>query len=259
MIQIIGCFHARFDFCTQMVDQSIAIYISSPGDKSHAIRGLSSLGLPAITMNHLVISPEIILSYAGREITLEDGDTAFREGETANHYYQISEGSIKMLSVSPDGKEFIQGIFKPGDSFGEPPLICDFPYPGSAIALGDCRLLKLPKEKFMLLLRENFEVHLGLSQVLCQRLRYKSMVLSEISSYDPEHRIASLLKYLKSEYIPLRNPAQRLFRASDKYLVPFTRQQLADMSGLRVETVIRTVKKMSRDGKLKLKGRKIEV
>lgn len=36
------------------------------------------------------------------------------------YYFQIAEGSIKMVSVNDIGKEFIQGTFKAGDSFGEP-------------------------------------------------------------------------------------------------------------------------------------------
>ena len=81
------------------------------------------------------------------------------------------------------------------------------------------------------------------------------MVLSEISFYDPEHRIMSLLKYLKEE-AHQSTPAE-MVRESHVYEVPFTRQQLADMSGLRVETVIRTVKRMEEEGKVKLVGRKI--
>ena len=83
------------------------------------------------------------------------------------------------------------------------------------------------------------------------------MVLSEISSYDPEHRIVSLLRYFKSE-----SDSQVKKGSTPTYLsytVPFTRQQIADMSGLRVETVIRTVKKMETDGKVKIIGRKISI
>lgn len=39
--------------------------------------------------------------------------------------------------------------------------------------------------------------------------------------------------------------------------IPYAHQQIADMSRLRVETVVRTVKKMEKDGKLSLKGHKI--
>lgn len=204
-----------------------------------------------------MINSEIIKSYGGREIHLKDGEIAFREGDVASHYFQIAEGSIKMYTVSADGKEFIQGMFKTGDSFGEPPLFCDFPYPSSACAIGPCRLLKLPKDRFLRLLKENFEVHLLLNTLLCQRLRYKAMVLAEISSNDPEHRIASLLNYLKSHSRSSLDGKRGQVWKESTYIVPFTRQQLADMSGLRVETVIRTVKKMDRDGKLRLTGRKI--
>ena len=39
--------------------------------------------------------------------------------------------------------------------------------------------------------------------------------------------------------------------------MPFTRQQLADMTGLRVETVVRTVKTMEQQGALEIADGKI--
>lgn len=202
-----------------------------------------------------MIDPLVLQSYGAKEINLKKDDVIFREGDEALHYFQVMSGSVKMITNSPEGQEFIQGIFKMNDSFGEPPLLCSFPYPSSAVALEPSTIIKLSKERFLTLLRENFEIHLRLDQVLCQRLRYKSMVLSEISSYDPEHRITSLLNYLKSDSIDQGNKQDAILKG--EYTVPFTRQQLADMSGLRVETVIRTVKKMEEEGKLKLVGRKI--
>ncbi len=204
----------------------------------------------------LMIDPLVLQSYGAREISLQKDEILFREGEEALNYFQVRSGAIKMITNSPDGQEFIQGVFKSNDSFGEPDLLCSFPYPSHAIALEPSVIIKLSKEKFLTLLRENFEIHLHLDQVLCQRLRYKSMVLSELSFYDPEHRIMSLLKYLKDEARQTRR-GDGMVRSDHVYEVPFTRQQLADMSGLRVETVIRTVKRMEEDGKLKLVGRKI--
>ena len=57
--------------------------------------------------------------------------------------------------------------------------------------------MRLPKEKFFQLLKREFEIHLKLDQVLCQRLKYKSLVLSEIS-FRSEHRIMTLLNYLQA-------------------------------------------------------------
>ena len=185
--------------------------------------------------------------YHAKLISLRKDEILFIEGDVACDYYQVETGSVKMYSANEDGQEFIQGIFTTGESFGEPALIGNFPYPGSVAALQPSRLWKLSEDYFLQMLKENFDLHLKMDQVLCQRLRYKSMVLSEISSYDPEHRILSLLNYYKSKN-----------GNGGKIIIPFTRQQLADMSGLRVETVIRTVKKMEKEKKLTLDGHKIK-
>lgn len=191
---------------------------------------------------------EILERYHAKRATLKKNQTLFYEGDPATHYYQIETGKVKMFMVTPGGQEFIQGIFGPGESFGEPALLGEFPYPGSLVAIETTTLWKLPGDLFKQMLKENFEWHLKLDQVLCQRLKYKSMVLSEIAGHDPEHRILSLLQYYKSRS-----------GCDGSVLIPFTRQQLADMCGLRVETVIRTVKKMEKENKLRLEGRKIRL
>lgn len=193
-----------------------------------------------------VFPAKTLEKYHAKLISLRKDQVLFNEGDPARDYYQVDSGSVKMYSANQDGQEFIQGIFTAGESFGEPALIGKFPYPGSVSALEHSKIWKLPGDYFLQMLKENFELHLKMDHVLCQRLRYKSMVLSEISSYDPEHRLLSLLNYYKAKN---GNGA--------KVLIPFTRQQLADMSGLRVETVIRTVKKMEKDKKLSLQGHKI--
>src|SRR5688572_17719800 len=193
-----------------------------------------------------VFPSKILEKYHARLVSLRKDQVLFHGGDKALDYFQIEEGSVKMFIASNDGQEFIQGIFTRGESFGEPALIGNFPYPGGVVALERSKVWKLPGDLFLQMLKENFNLHLKMDQVLCQRLRYKSMVLSEISSYEPEHRIIALLKYYKTK--------NALSDAVDQMIVPYTRQQLADMSGLRVETVIRTVKKMEKEGKLKLKG-----
>ena len=185
--------------------------------------------------------------YHAKLVTLKKDQMLFQEGDEATDYLQVESGSVKMFIVSEEGQEFIQGLFNAGESFGEPALIARFPYPGNAMAIEPSKVWKLPADYFFQMLKENFELHLKMDQVLCQRLRYKSMVLSEISSHEPEHRILSLLKHYKS-----KSPQPK-----DKIIIPYTRQQLADMSGLRVETVIRTVKKMEKERKLSLSGHKI--
>jgi CRP/FNR family cyclic AMP-dependent transcriptional regulator len=194
-----------------------------------------------------VFPSTILQKYHAKFIHLNKDQILFQEGEAATDYYQVEAGSVKMFSSNQDGQEFIQGIFSKGESFGEPALIGKFPYPGTVVAVEPSKIWKLPGDYFLQMLKENFELHMKMDQVLCQRLRYKSMVLTEISSHEPEHRILSLLNYYKSKN-----------GFGSKVLIPYTRQQLADMSGLRVETVIRTVKKMEKEKKLSLDGHKIK-
>jgi CRP/FNR family cyclic AMP-dependent transcriptional regulator len=196
-----------------------------------------------------LIPSKILESHKARLVRIRKDQLLFGEGDKAVDFFQVEEGQVRMFILNHDGQEFTQGVFKEGESFGEPALLGDFPYPSSAIAMTDGKVWRLPKADFMQLLKENFELHLKLDYVLCQRLQYKSMILTEISAHTPEHRLITIMNYLKSRMNLNKN---------SKTLIPYTRQQLADMTGLRVETVIRTIKKMEQTGKLILEGRKIK-
>ena len=190
-----------------------------------------------------------ILSEAGaKKIKLKKGDWVFRQGDHAFHYFQVIQGQIKMSNFSDQGQEFVQGLFSDGQSFGEPPLFVDVTYPASALAVSDCELIKLSKDKFMNLLLANPKINLEISRNLAKRLHYKAVMATEISSHDPEHRILTLLKYIKAEM---------KLEPDELFVVNLTRQQIADMTGLRVETVIRSIKKLETENQLKIKNRKV--
>lgn len=195
-----------------------------------------------------LIPSKVLEKYKARLVRVRKDQVLFDEGDQAADFFQVEEGQVRMYILNDQGQEFTQGIFNRGESFGEPALLGNFPYPSSAMAVTEGKVWRLPKPEFLQLLQENFELHLKLDFVLCQRLQYKSMILTEISAHAPEHRLATIMNYLKSK---MTAPP------SGQMLIPFTRQQLADMTGLRVETVIRTIKKMEKEGKLKLEGRKI--
>lgn len=196
-----------------------------------------------------LIPAKILKEYQARLVRIRKNQLLFEEGTEATEYLQVEEGQVKMYVLNSMGQEFTQGIFVPGESFGEPPLLGNFPYPSSAMALSEGKVWRLPKYEFLQLLKGHFELHLKLDFVLCNRLQYKSMILTEISAHDPEHRICTILTYLKSKH--------NTSGLSEQVVIPYTRQQLADMTSLRVETVIRTIKRMEKEGKLELKNHKI--
>ncbi|ELR71999.1 transcriptional regulator, Crp/Fnr family [Fulvivirga imtechensis AK7] len=195
----------------------------------------------------MTIDTSTLQKYGARQVSLKKNEILFLEGSSPLNYYQVAEGVIKMNNFSSDGQEFIQGMFKEGESFGEPPLFGNFPYPANADAVIDSVVWKLSKDNFIDLLKENFELHLKFCSILSKRLQFKAMIAKEISSYTPEHRIMTLIDYFKE-----KEDTPEL-----EYEVPFTRQQIADMTGLRVETVIRTVKALARKKELKIVNRKV--
>jgi CRP-like cAMP-binding protein len=195
-----------------------------------------------------LVPVKLLEQYKARLVKMRKDQVLFEEGNPATDYFQVEEGQVRMYILNHEGQEFTQGIFHAGESFGEPPLLGNFLYPATAIALTPGNVWRLPKPDFLDLLKNHFDLHLKLDHVLCNRLQYKSMILTEISSHTPEHRLTTMLTYLKS----------KLAGSTDKpIIIPYTRQQLADMTSLRVETVIRTVKKMEREGSLTLQGHKI--
>ncbi|HSP12506.1 MAG TPA: Crp/Fnr family transcriptional regulator [Salegentibacter sp.] len=196
-----------------------------------------------------MIPEEILEEFGAKRVEYPKGDVIFSEGENANNYYQVVSGEVKMNNFNYDGKEFVQGMFYAGQSFGEPPLLANVKYPANAEAMTDATLLKLHKLKFLDLLSSHSEIHLGVTKTLASRLYYKAIIASELSTQEPEHRILRLLDYLKKHVHKLQEPFA--------YKVDLTRQQIADLTGLRVETVIRATKSLEKKGELKIKSRKV--
>jgi len=193
-----------------------------------------------------MIPEHLLIEYGGGLKTYEKDDVILEKNTSPKFFFQIKTGAVKMYNLSEDGKEFVLGYFNNQKSFAEPPLFGDFEYPANAIASEKSTIYKLNKESFLLLLKNNFDVHLQLNKVLCNRIKYKSMMMSEISVHTPEHQIMSLLNYLKADS-----------NTQDKYEVLLTRQQVADLTGLRVETVIRTIKNLAKMQKLEIINRKV--
>ncbi len=185
----------------------------------------------------------------GKIIKCDKAEVLFKKGDTPKYFFQVRKGAVKMNNFNDDGKEFIQGIFMEGDSFGEPPLLINESYPSNAVTITAAEIYLMPKEKFLNLILSNPEIHLHITNVLAKRLFYKSIMASEISSEEPEHRVLKLIDHFKVKVNKI--PAET------KHRVEITRQQIADLTGLRVETVIRAIKSLERKGELTIESRKV--
>lgn len=196
-----------------------------------------------------MIAIDLLEKYGALKKSFSKNDIIFEEANLPTHYYQIISGEIKMSNYNDDGREFIQGIFYKGQSFGEPPLFLNQNYPANAIVVEDAEILLLSKSNFMRLLEENATVSIKIIENLAQRLYYKSVMAAEMSTQEPEHRILKLIDHGIAYF--------NFKKDENGYLINFTRQQIGDLTGLRVETVIRTIKALEKKGILKIINRKV--
>lgn len=176
------------------------------------------------------------------------GDMIFSEGTTCWYYYQLVAGMVRWVNIDDDGRTYVQAFIEAGECFGELPLFDEGPYASSAIAEKDSMYLRLKKETFYELMAEHPDLLMNMSRLLAHRLREKFFLLKSIANPSPEVRLLRLLEYLKQSGRHI---------ALETNLIKLTRQQIADLLGLRVETVIRTMRRMHNEGLLRIENRKI--
>jgi CRP-like cAMP-binding protein len=172
----------------------------------------------------------------------------FEEGTECHFYYQLISGSVRWSQVNEEGKEFVHDMIEAGECFGEFPLFDERPYAASAFATSECEVLRLPKEDFQQLLKEDPELHFAFSKLLVERLRFRFLLSKDLAGNKPEDKICSLLTYFKEH---------KKYFCSTCNMVQLTRQQIADMTGLRVETVIRSIRHLQEIGRLHINRGKV--
>lgn len=196
----------------------------------------------------MIIDENLLLENGAAYEDYTAKETIYHIGDTPHYYFQIIRGTVELNNYHEDGKEFTLNILSEGQSIGESLLFGDKTYPMNAVAKTDCRLLKLSKSNFLQLLRDNQETVFNLFRHLSDRLFYKYVMLFNNSAVDPTSKIRSLMDYYK-EF----SPVTKQFG----YHIPLTRQQIANLTGLRVETVIRAVKKMEQENMVQIRERQI--
>ena len=89
-----------------------------------------------IDSNLLILSGGVFKNY-------NKGEYIFKEGQQPHFYHQIIKGKVRMVNELDDGKEFIQGFFSAGQSFGEPPIFTGNNYPASAIVVEPSIIIRI--------------------------------------------------------------------------------------------------------------------
>lgn len=189
------------------------------------------------------LSIDLLMSFGAVCNEYEKGKVLFHEGDEAAFYYQLVYGSVKMYNTNDDGKEFTQGYFSNGQSFGEPPLFINDKYPASAMIFQKSEIIKLSKDKFLKILDEFPDIQKEFLNLMARRIHTKATSSKDIINQKAEHRVQLFLDSYK--------------KSTEKEHIDLTRQEIANFTGLRVETVIRALGKMKKNNIVEIKSQKI--
>ena len=189
----------------------------------------------------MIIEIDKLLAWGATYKKISAGETIFREGCICSFYHQLVSGSVRWININDEGKEILQVMIEPGECFGELPLFDDGAYAATTIANEDSVIIRLNRVVFVQIIKENPEIHFAFSKMLCERLRFKFLIVKELANHNPEHSITTLFAYFKETKKNICTNCNR---------IKLTRQQIADMTGLRVETVIRAIRNMHSKGEV---------
>lgn len=195
-----------------------------------------------------MINTDILLAWGAAYKKLAPGEMLFQEGQVCNFYYQVETGQLRWVNIDEGGKEYLQRLVEPGESIGEFPLFDGGRYAATAIANKESLLLRLHKPVFYQLLKSQPEILFACLKLLTQQLRFKFFMLNEMANHDPEKMITSLLHYLQ-------HTGDHICTSCNK--IKLTRRQIAEMTSLRVETVIRVMRRLQDKGLLQIEKGKV--
>jgi CRP/FNR family transcriptional regulator, dissimilatory nitrate respiration regulator len=176
------------------------------------------------------------------------GELIFSEGQEAAGFYILIVGRVKLAKLAPDGKEQILHILGSQEPFGEVPVFAGERFPANAEAMEDSKVLFLPREEFIHLIKKEPTVAMNMLALLSRRLRQFSSLIESLSLKGVPARLASYLLYMSQHQ-----------RDTGLLELDVPKTLLANFLGTIPETLSRILAKMVQEGLIEVNGRRISL
>jgi CRP/FNR family transcriptional regulator/CRP/FNR family cyclic AMP-dependent transcriptional regulator len=132
--------------------------------------------------------------------TLDKDEVVFHAGDPAMAVFIISEGKVKVVVTSSDGKDFILTVLGAGQVFGEMALLESAPRSASVITASSVELLVLHRDDFQRLLNTTPSISRKLMAILSRRLRKANSKMESLAYMDVAGRLARYLLDLARDH-----------------------------------------------------------
>ena len=187
--------------------------------------------------------PECILSFP--EVVLPEDQIVFSQGQTCQHYIVVTAGRVRVFARSEEGKELILYRITPGEIciLTTACLMGSSQYSAEAITETPVTARILSQTAFNDLLAESETFRHFIFNNFGLRLTNLMVQLEHISFESIEHRLAQYLQQV----------------AQENSIIRITHQEVATEIGSAREVVSRGLKKLEKQGAIKLSRGQIEV
>ena len=172
---------------------------------------------------------------------LDRREALFNRGDEGDALYAVVDGLVRIWVGSDSGKELTFSMMEPGDVFGEIALLDGLPRTANATAQEATLLLVIQRSAFLSVL-EN-DAHLGkhIIELLCERMRLKTDLLSDFAFADLPVRLARKLGDLVTAHGEIDGNAAKLGKR-------FSQTELAQMLGVSREAINKQLAAWSHKG-----------
>jgi len=180
---------------------------------------------------------------AARRRDARRNEPVARQGEPVRALALVESGLLKLLQLTPDGRELIVRFVGPGEPFGGIAVLAAAAYPVTALAQEPTRLLAWPAEVLRPLLDRYPQVRLNITREIAAHMTDALTRVRELATERVSQRLAhTLLRLMRQAGTP----------GPDGVLIahPLTRQELADLTGTTLYTVSRTLSRWQAEGVL---------
>jgi CRP/FNR family transcriptional regulator len=178
-------------------------------------------------------------------------DNLFRTGDPFSAVYAIRLGSFKTQMLAEDGREQIIGCYMGGDLIGLDG-IGDGRHTCGAVALEDSEVCVLPFEQLDELARGVPALGLNLYRCISRDLCRGQDMMFLLGSMRAEQRLAVFLLNLARRH-------QARGYSGSEFVLRMTREEIASLLGLKLETISRVFSRMQADGLIQCQGRTVKL
>ena len=190
---------------------------------------------------HLPPDAIIEINHLFQDWSIGAGQPIYFEGDAGENLYLVAAGKVKLMRLGLSGREVPLDILQGGEYFGYLAVGTQRSYTETAVAKTDCCILQISSHNFEKVLHLYPDVTINVLKAVGQRLRESQEIIKQLSVYTIEQRIAATLMRVANRLGEQKQTGMLI-------QIPFSRQDLAAMTGTTVETVSRVMSRFSREG-----------